>query len=101
MKDMATGEIYAAKADFEPRFLTIEHNNMSKLTDFPQVPNVHGSILPINDDNKDRFLMKMDLLGQDLAHIFDKSKKADEVFNLKNSCSLGQQMIRIIKEVHS
>lgn len=55
---------------------------MSKLTEFPQIPNVYGEILPVIYENKDRYLLKMDLLGKDLMHIFEHAKNPEEIFNL-------------------
>ena len=68
MKELSTGEIFAAKADFEPRFLQIEQTNMAKCADSDHIPNVYGKILAVED----RYIMKMDLLGKDLGHIQER-----------------------------
>ena len=73
---------------------------MTKLAASPQVPKLHGEITPVICENKNRFLLKMDMLGQDLGNIFEKSKRSEDIFNLQTTCNLGKQMIRIVRDVH-
>lgn len=75
---------------------------MSKLSSCSRIPNLYDEVELSMYQGQSRYLMKMDLLGPDLGEILESEQKQGcKIFTVKTSCNLGQQMVRIIKDVHS